>query len=140
MGQSWVVRNKHEAESLCDYVMDQYTHGKEVTYSIKGNKRSGAQNAALHSMFRRLATQLNDAGFGIPHPFKKELEIPWTEVSTKELLYKPIVISMFGTDTSTALTKEELTHSVEVLLGRLAEITGVIAGFSLQENEVLNAN
>ena len=51
---------------------------------------------------------LNDAGFEIPHPFKSDLEIPYTEHSVKELLYRPIIEAMFGESSSTQLSTEPI--------------------------------
>jgi hypothetical protein len=139
-GQGWLVSNKHQAELFCQFIMDKVEQNLVVSYAIKKENRSSAQNAALHACFRRLAGELNDAGFGVPHPFKPELEIPWTDVSAKEILYKPIIQSLYDTDSTTKLTSEQLTHSVDLLLGRIAELTGVVTGLTLQETALLKGN
>ena len=139
-GQGWLVSNKQQAENFCEFIMQQAMENKVVSYSIKKETRSSAQNAALHACFRRLAERLDEAGYGVPHPFKPELEIPWTEISAKEILYKPIIRSLYGTDSTTKLTSEQLTRSVDLLLGRIAELTGVVTGLTLQETALLEGN
>lgn len=138
-GQGWIVSNKEQGVNFCDFIMDEISKGNVRSYNLKSGGRTGAQNAALHACLRRLAEGLNESGFGIPHPFKPELEIPWTDISAKELLYKPIIKSMFDTDSSTELTKEELTKSVDIMLGRVGELTGLIVGFTPQEQALLNS-
>tara|TARA_R110000803_G_scaffold1977_5_gene6509 strand:+ start:33 stop:914 length:882 start_codon:yes stop_codon:yes gene_type:complete len=138
-GNGWLVSNKEQANNFCEFIMDQAEKANVISYSVKKETRTSAQNAALHSCFRRLADELNDAGFGIPHPFKKELEIPWTEISAKELLYKPIIRSLYDTDTTTKLTSEQLSKSASLLLIRIGELTGVQIGLTSQETALLNA-
>lgn len=53
-------------------------------------KRTITQNKALHVYFELLATALNDAGLDMKRTLKPEVDIPWSAVSVKEHLWRPI--------------------------------------------------
>ena len=140
-GQGWLVSNRQQAENFCEFIMQQAAENKVVSYSIKTETRTSAQNAALHACFRRLAQEMNDAGYSI-NDFTdrlkaKEVELPWTESSVKEMMYKLIIKALYDTDSTTKLTSEQLTRSVDIMLGRVAELTGVVIGLTLQETKLL---
>ena len=134
-GHAWTVKNKLQAEDFCKWIMEQQASGKEYTYSIKEMTRSISQNAALHATFRRLSTALNDAGYDMKSEQLTKKEIPWTEVSIKEVLFKPIIKHMFDADSTSKLTKEELGHAVEVLLREVGSRTGVSVSFNGEDME-----
>ena len=135
--EAWVVTNKSQAEQLCQFVMENME--KRLTYEIQREQRSKPQNAALHSCLRRLAKGLNNAGYGIAHPLKPDLEIPYTEENCKELLLRPIIQAMYSKSSTSSLTKEEVSKSMDILLNRISELTGVVEGFTLEESRLLNA-
>ena len=132
-GHSWSVKNKDQAKAFCEFVMAEQDAGKEFTYSIKEMTRSDLQNHALHAMFRRLANALNDAGYDMKSDAITKRSIPWSEHSIKDVLYRPMIKHMFDTSKSSRLTKEELSHSVEALLGEIGSRTGVYVPFSSED-------
>lgn len=134
--EAWLVTSKHQAEMLIQHVRDNIN--KNLTYEIVQEQRSKPQNSALHCCLRRLAKGLNEAGYGIPHPLKPDLEIPYTMENCKELLLKPIIQAMYSKDSTSSLTKEEISKSMDVLLNRISELTGVVEGFTLEESKLLN--
>ena len=134
--EAWIVSNKHQAEMMSQYVQENIS--KNLTYEIQQETRSKPQNSALHCCLRRLATGLNDAGWGIPHPLKPDLEIPYTMENCKELLLKPIIQAMYSKDSTSSLTKKEISDSMSVLLNRISELTGVVEGFTIEESRLLN--
>lgn len=134
--QAWLVTNKYQAESFIKFVGENVN--KNLTYELLQGTRSRPQNSALHCCLRRLAQGLNEAGYGIPHPLKPELELPYTLENCKELLLKPIIQAMYSKDSTSSLTKEEMSESMTVLLNRISELTGVVEGFTLEESRLLN--
>ena len=132
-GQSWVVKDKIQAEFFCTFIHTQVKENKEYIYSIKAGGRTNKQNRAAHLCFRNLAEALNDAGFGIPHPLNAEFEIPYTEESVKELLYKPVIRAMYNKTSTTDLETKELTQSFDAMLNRVADVTGVAVHFPRHE-------
>jgi hypothetical protein len=103
MSQTWTVKDSNTAKFFIAYIEDQVEQRIDRVYTIQKMDRTYRQNNALHLLFRNMASALNDAGFEISHPFKPDLEIPWSEHSIKELLYKPIITSYFKVERSSLL-------------------------------------
>lgn len=137
MSERWVVKSRDQAKAFCAFVNKAQEDGKVYTYEMYKLTRSGKQNAALHSMMRRLATRLNDSGREYSHPWNEEFKIEWTEVMVKEVLFRPVIRAMFDCDSTTELTTEELSHAVTATLDRVAQVTGVVEGFTLEESQLL---
>ena len=73
-----------------------------------------------------MAKDLNDAGYEIPHPFKPDLEIPYSEHSVKELLYRPIIESVYGKSSSVELDPSQFSESMNLLIDAVNRNTGVL--------------
>ena len=91
---SFFVNPKDKMNFFIDFIKDQHESGKHILYTIKDATRSDRQNNAMHLWFRQIAEELNDAGYWVRHPFSDSLEIPFTEILVKEMLYKPIIKAM----------------------------------------------
>ena len=125
MSETWTVKDQNTCKFFVAYVEDQAEQGIDRVYKIQKAGRTWRQNNTLHLLFRRMAEALNDAGFEIPHPFKPDLEIPYSEESVKELLYKPIINMYFKVDRSTDLDTEQLSESMIILVDAVNRNTGV---------------
>ena len=125
MSETWTVKDQNTCKFFVAYVEDQAEQGIDRVYKIQKADRTWRQNNTLHLLFRRMAEALNDAGFEIPHPFKPDLEIPYSEESVKELLYKPIITMYFKVDRSTDLDAEQLSESMTILVDAVNRNTGV---------------
>ena len=133
MSETWTVKNKDTAKFFVAYVESQVEQGVDRVYIIRKADRTYRQNRTLHLLFRRMATALNEAGFEISHPFKAELEIPWSEHSVKELLYRPIITSYFKLERSSDLDAAQLSESMEILIDAVNRNTGVYTPIPSQE-------
>lgn len=131
--ERWLVDQRHKAEAFCKFVHKELEEGRPRFYSIVHANRTNRQNATVHLLFRRMATALNEAGFEISHPFKPELEIPWSEHSVKELLYRPIITSYFKVEQSSALDTAQISESMEILVDAVNRNTGVLVNIPSQE-------
>lgn len=125
MSETWTVKNKDTCKFFVAYVENQAEQGIDRVYKIQKADRTWRQNNTLHLLFRQMAKALNDAGFEIPHPFKPDLEIPYSEESVKELLYKPIITMYFKVDRSSDLDTEQLSESMTILVDAVNRNTGV---------------
>lgn len=132
-GMRWMVKDKRQAELFNQFVLDESEAGRERLYTIVHANRTNKQNATLHLLFRRLAEALNEAGYEIPHPFKSDLEIPYTEHSIKDLLHRPIIESMFGVSSATKLDTNQLSESMTILVDAVNRNTGVYIPVPSQE-------
>ena len=133
MSQSWTVKNQDTAKFFIAYIEDQVEQGIDRVYTIEKADRTYRQNRTIHLLFRRMAEALNDAGFEIRHPMKADLEIPYSEESVKELLYKPIITSYFKVNRSSELNTEQLSESMEILVDAVNRNTGVYVHIPSQE-------
>ena len=133
MGQTWRVTDKNTANFFITYIEDQVEQGIDRVYTIQKMDRTYRQNRAIHLLFRRIATALNEAGFEITHPFKPELEIPWSEHSVKDLLYRPIITSYFKIERSSLLDTAQLSESMDILVDAVNRNTGVMVNIPSQE-------
>ena len=131
--ERWLVDQKHKAEAFCKFVHKELEEGRPRLYTIVHANRTNRQNATVHLLFRRMATALNEAGFEISHPFKPDLEIPWSEHSVKELLYRPIITSYFKVEQSSALDTTQISESMEILVDAVNRNTGVYVPIPSQE-------
>lgn len=136
-GHAWTIKNKEQAKLFSQWVTEQQEAGKEYTYTIKEMRRSDIQNAALHAMFRRLSKALNDAGYDMKSDELTKKDIPWSEYTIKEVLFRPIIKHMFDAKSSNELTKEELADAVETLFREIGKRTGVTVPFTNKEKETL---
>ena len=134
MGMRWHVKDERQAKLFCQHIMEEAEARRERLYTIVHANRSNKQNAVLHLLFRRLAEGLNDAGFEITHPFKSDLEIPYTEHSVKELLYRPIIEAMFGESSSTQLSTSQFSEAMTTLVDAVCRNTGVNVSIPTEES------
>ena len=125
MSETWTVKDQNTCKFFVAYVEDQAEQGIDRVYKIQRADRTWRQNNTLHLLFRQMAKALNDAGFEIPHPFKPDLEIPYSEESVKELLYKPIITMYFKVGRSSDLDAEQLSESMTILVDAVNRNTGV---------------
>ena len=83
----------------------------------------------MHLWFRQIADKLNKGGYFATHPFNNEVNVPFTEVLVKEMLYKPIIKAMYDKKSTTGLSGRELSEAAEVLVRWLAEHKGFLVPF-----------
>ena len=129
MSHRWMVDSKEKAEFFIAFIKDQLQTGTVLTYKIREENRTERQNGAMHMWFRQIADKLNDAGDWARHPYSDTLEIPFTDVLVKEMLYKPVIKSMYEKNSTAKLTVRELSESAEVLVRWLSEHRGVYVPF-----------
>ena len=96
--------------------------------------RSTRQNSALHVYCRLLANALNDAGYDMKKVMKPEADIPWTQNSVKEYLWRPIQEALGKEHSTTKQSTKDIPMIYETLNRHLAEKLGVSVPWPEQEN------
>lgn len=84
-------------------------------------QRTTQQNKALHKYFRLLADELNGAGYDMKKTLKPEVEIPWTEISIKDFLWRPIQRAQLGKDSTKELNTSDIDKIYDTLNRHLSE-------------------
>jgi hypothetical protein len=131
VAEAWTVATKKQAEFFNKFVLEQAEAGNEITYTMQKSARTRKQNATLHLLFRRMASDLNDAGApDIPHPFNPVFRMKWTEDKVKELLFKPYLWHLskeWGkqTESSSDCTTEQLSDVMQALVDGVNQAVGV---------------
>ena len=112
----------------------------------KEELRTTAQNAALHLLFRRIATALNEAGYDVrktTEVMKEGVELPWSDVLVKELLWRFCQKAILSKHSTKNLKKQEEIDLIYMTLTRfLGERLGVeMTAFpSIEELEIKEFN
>ena len=88
-------------------------------------KRTDKQNKALHVYCELLAEALNNAGLDMKAVLKPEIDIPWTQISVKEHLWRPIQRIMMDKESTTELDTVNPSDIHRVLDRHIAEKFGV---------------
>ena len=84
------------------------------------------QQKALHVGFDLIAKALNDAGLDMRQVLKPTVNIPWTKLSVKEYIYKPILRLMYSKDHTADMAKiEEPSEVWETVMRFLMENHGI---------------
>jgi len=88
-------------------------------------KRTLKQNEALHKYFELLAIALNDAGLDMKKVLKAEIDIPWTKISVKDHLWRPIQKAMLDKHSTTEASTVDYTAIYETLNRHMSAKFGV---------------
>jgi len=83
-------------------------------------KLTRQQQKALHLFFTLLAEELNNSGLYMNQMLK--VDIDWTPHAVKEYLWRPFQKKLYGSESTTELTKlEQIDKIHEVLMRELGE-------------------
>lgn len=87
--------------------------------------RTLKQNKALYLYFTHLAELLNDAGLDMRKVLKPAIDIPWTYITIKEYLWKPVQETMLKKKSTTELTTKDIDKIYNTINRHLSEKFGV---------------
>ena len=120
--QHWRVNSQDTRDQFIEYVGKLYDEHKYIEFRwTAGKQRSTAQNNSLHLWLSRLSDTLNNAGLDMKKVLKPEIEIPWTMLSAKEHLWKPIQKTMYGNVSTTDSNTIQYSEVYKVLDRHLTE-------------------
>lgn len=107
-------------------------------------QRTIQQNKALHKYYRELAEALNAAGLDMKTVLKPEIEIPWTQESVKNHLWRPVQKIMESKESTTELDTRDVSAIYDVVDRHIASKFGVHVEFPSDERmameHVVNAH
>lgn len=97
--------------------------GKDIEIDIRTKKdcRSSQQNRALHLLFKKLAIELNNAGYDMRKTLKQDVEIPWNTELVKEFLWRPVQGAMTQIESTTKLDTKTMNDIYDVLNREMAK-------------------
>lgn len=102
-------------------------------------QRTDAQNKSLHLYLSMVARELNNQGQTMQDVVKKinKVEIRPTTENLKEIVWREIQKAMFDKESTTFLTKGEVTQVYEVMSAWLAKNFGIDLPFPFDEEKAL---
>lgn len=100
----------------------------------KERQRTLSQNKAIHLMFEHIAQELNDAGLELSESLPRDMYIPWSRVTVKEILWKTAMKKQFMKKSTTEMTTSEVNLIFETVARFLAGELGIEIEFPSIEN------
>lgn len=103
---------------------------KPHSNSFKNQKRTLAQNSAMHLFFGHVAEALNAAGYDLKKTVKimrdGGVDIPWSPIMVKDILWRTIQETRYGKHSTTELSKQKEIDEIHEILNRfLGERMGI---------------
>lgn len=99
-------------------------------YEVKTYQpRTIKQNKALHLYFTFLAETLNDAGLDIKKTLSPKIEIPWSSITVKELIWKQVLKAQLGKDSTKDMTTNEIDQVLSTITRYLGQQFGLMQEF-----------
>ena len=77
--------------------------------------RTSSQNRALHKLFELIADELNEAGLDMKQVLPRQVDIPWSRETVKELIWRPIQDAQLRKRSTTELTRGEIDAVYETV-------------------------
>ena len=100
----------------------------------KDKQRTLQQNSALHKYFELLADELNTAGLDMRRTLKPGVDIPWSQNTVKDFLWRPIQRAQLQKESTTELTTKDIDTVYDTLTRYLGEKHGLTVVFpSIEE-------
>ena len=100
-------------------------------------QRTAQQNRALHVYFTLIADALNDAGLDMKKVLKPEVEIPWSPMSVKEFLWRPVMKAQLHKQSTTEMSTRDIDTVFDTINRFLGDKFGVHEPFPSIE-EIIN--
>jgi hypothetical protein len=125
--ESREIKTEADARMLADDLIASMGNGWLV--ELKRNTRTSLQNACLHRWLDEQAKRLNHAGYGVLDTLKALMkngfDIPWTTISVKDLLYRPVMKAMTGKSSTSEMDTVEPSEICKVVGYKVSEATGI---------------
>ena len=127
MSQYWSLDTAEKRRNFDEYVTMMLLAGKKpvVRFEAPESTRSNPQNNALHLWLEMVAKCLNDAGLDMRHTIREDVDMPWTQSSVKEYLWRQLQKVITGQVSTTKPTKSQYPDISETLHRHFAQKFGV---------------
>lgn len=125
MPKTYDIRSQAELDKFVSDIRHMWIQGKRnirCEMLETTGTRTLTQNNALHLWLEWLARDLNDAGLDMKaFPWSEGIDVPWTQTSAKEKLWKPVQEAMLDKESTTECNKLEYSDIQETLTRFLAQ-------------------
>jgi len=123
--RQWIIQDGKISETVLKYISQQ--KGKKVLiFKTYKQSRTNQQNSALHLWFTQLSEALNQDGFDVRATISQDIDMMWTPVLVKELLWRPTQKLLFNKKSTTSLDKMmEIDKIYDVINKVIGERCGI---------------
>ena len=99
---------------------DKFKEGAYYEVDIKNlDVRTIKQNSSIHKWCEQIASSLNKEKFFIQDVIK--MNTKWSMIKVKELIFKPVVQSLYTKDSTTKLNKDEFEKIIDTVVRYMAQ-------------------
>lgn len=97
-----------ETSTPIDYIVGKMKfYGKVLDVEKTKETRTSQQNRALHLWYGQLAQALNEKHIGVRMILNEKVEVEWTPILIKEILWRKLQKAMFGKQSTRQLFKSK---------------------------------
>lgn len=123
---SWKVDSQQSKDAFLEYFDQTYEEHHHITVKLEiGKQVSTKQKNALHVYCRMLSKALGDAGLDMKQVLRPGTDIPWTEISVKEFLWRPIQKAMTGKKSTKEPYRKDYGEIYDVINRYISDKFGV---------------
>ena len=129
-GEHWTVNSDASLENLIKHLREIYADKKYIQVKwTTGKSRTIPQNSSLHQYCEWVAADLNARGLDMVKVLKPGVEIPWSKISVKQHIWRPVQEIHFGTASTKKLERPDLSIIYDVINRHLSNKFGVHVPF-----------
>lgn len=126
MPQRWTLDTEDKRRHFLEHISMMVLAGKTPTVEFVEPTVSPQQFNAMHLWFENCAHALNDAGLDMRKCLaEREVDVPWTKLSFKEAVWKPLLKAMTDKNSTKDQTKTEVPDVADVIIRHFASKFGV---------------
>ena len=130
MSEAWTVNSQQTLDAFKKFLDSEFEKHKHLTITWRtGKQRTLRQNNALQKYCELLADAFNDAGMDMRAVLREDVEIPWSKDTVREHIWRPIMLAMTRKESTTNLTREEVTQIYETINRHTAAKFGLSVEF-----------
>lgn len=124
--QHWIVNSESTRDDFINHVLELYDKHHYVTFTWDvAKQRTKRQNNALHIWLGQVANLLNDAGLDMKKTLKAETDIPWTMISAKDHLWRPIQKTLIDKESTAECETTDYNKVYEILCRHFSQKFGI---------------
>jgi hypothetical protein len=134
MSEEWVINSDHTLTTCLMYLKAKYEEDRHLTVKWRtGKQRTNRQNNALQKYCELLADAFNDAGMDMRAVLREDVDIPWGKDTVREHIWRPIMQAKTQKESTTQLTREEVTQIYETINRHTATKFGISVEFPCEK-------
>jgi hypothetical protein len=132
-----IVNSQHTKDMAHEIIDRMWDEDKYLRINIKtGKQRSNTMNACLHLYCAMLADKLNNSGQEMVWTTgENQIEIPWTMLSVKDNLWRPLQLAVTKEESSTKPSNEKYKFIYETLNRHTATKLGISIPWPSEESK-----